>query len=304
MVLHRIFRALWFTTTGFFRQSCHEPSRPRFVLASKLTTFLDLINDPMNLTTHPLFGELADCDNILLAGAGGGFDIYSGIPLYFALRSQNKNVHLAKSVVCLAQRPRSQSEWITVLKSPRKPKAPALISPKRLCVNGLMNETSISAVVYSFPQTGVVPLKKSYDYLVSELDLDAIVLLDGGTDSLMRGDETGLGTPSEDAASLVAVSQTNVRKKALNLPWVWGRSFSWSLSRAVSGSRGGPNEGWCISWCIFCFCLKQKRQKKYADLVAYSTDKTSRPSIVNTSIASAVAGEFGNHHVNKPHRGQ
>lgn len=40
----------------------------------------------MHLLTNPLFDSLKDAQSILLAGAGGGFDIYSGLPLYFALR--------------------------------------------------------------------------------------------------------------------------------------------------------------------------------------------------------------------------
>lgn len=36
-----------------------------------------------------------------------------------------------------------------------------------------------------------------YETIAQELGLDAIVLVDGGTDSLMTGDEKGLGTPME-----------------------------------------------------------------------------------------------------------
>lgn len=47
------------------------------------------------LSQIPLFDALADSQNILLAGAGGGFDIFSGVPLFLALKKQHKNVHLA-----------------------------------------------------------------------------------------------------------------------------------------------------------------------------------------------------------------
>lgn len=43
----------------------------------------------------PIFEALADSQNILLAGAGGGFDIFSGIPLYFNLTQQGKKVTIA-----------------------------------------------------------------------------------------------------------------------------------------------------------------------------------------------------------------
>src|SRR5690242_8262551 len=49
----------------------------------------------MPYLTLPLFHELEPANSILLAGAGGGFDLFSGLPLYFALRGQGKQVHLA-----------------------------------------------------------------------------------------------------------------------------------------------------------------------------------------------------------------
>jgi hypothetical protein len=46
--------------------------------------------------------------------------------------------------------------------------------------------------------------------LVELLKLDAIVLVDGGTDILLWGDEENLGTPSEDMTSLAAVAAVDV----------------------------------------------------------------------------------------------
>jgi hypothetical protein len=54
------------------------------------------------------------------------------------------------------------------------------------------------------------PSEMGYAHLVQSLGLDAIVLVDGGTDILLRGDEAGLGTPSEDMASLAAVAAMDV----------------------------------------------------------------------------------------------
>src|SRR5262249_47943656 len=69
--------------------------------------------------------------------------------------------------------------------------------------------------VYCFERTGVQPLRLGYRGLVEELQLDAIVLVDGGTDSLMRGDEVGLGTPHENMASIAAVDDIAVERKML-----------------------------------------------------------------------------------------
>ncbi|WFE19418.1 hypothetical protein O7621_15810 [Solwaraspora sp. WMMD937] len=40
---------------------------------------------PYMLTTPPLFAALSPARNVLIAGAGGGFDVYAGLPLAFAL---------------------------------------------------------------------------------------------------------------------------------------------------------------------------------------------------------------------------
>jgi hypothetical protein len=45
------------------------------------------------MLTSPFLQELESARNVLIAGVGGGFDIFSGLPLYFEL--QGKQVHLA-----------------------------------------------------------------------------------------------------------------------------------------------------------------------------------------------------------------
>ena len=43
----------------------------------------------------PILDQLADSQNILVAGIGGGFDVFCGLPIYFTLREMGKTVHLA-----------------------------------------------------------------------------------------------------------------------------------------------------------------------------------------------------------------
>jgi hypothetical protein len=50
-----------------------------------------------------------------------------------------------------------------------------------------------------------------YSYIVETHKIDAVVIFDGGSDSLMKGDEEGLGDPIEDCVSLTAVSKLQVR---------------------------------------------------------------------------------------------
>jgi hypothetical protein len=54
-----------------------------------------------------------------------------------------------------------------------------------------------------------------YNFIIQQHDVDAVVIFDGGSDSLMRGDEEGLGDPIEDCVSLTAVSKLPVRTQRL-----------------------------------------------------------------------------------------
>ena len=69
--------------------------------------------------------------------------------------------------------------------------------------------------IYCFEKVGCVPLLEGYRAVVKHLDVDAVVLIDGGTDSLMKGDEAGLGTPEEDFVGIAAVDELDVEKKYL-----------------------------------------------------------------------------------------
>jgi hypothetical protein len=67
--------------------------------------------------------------------------------------------------------------------------------------------------VYCFDNTGFRPLREGYRAVVNQLQVDTVVLVNGGTDSLMRGDEAGLGTPEVDACSIAAVDELELPRK-------------------------------------------------------------------------------------------
>jgi hypothetical protein len=43
----------------------------------------------------PILDKLGACQRILIAGMGGGFDVFCGLPIYFELQQLGKHVHLA-----------------------------------------------------------------------------------------------------------------------------------------------------------------------------------------------------------------
>ena len=72
----------------------------------------------------------------------------------------------------------------------------------------------LPAPIYLIDRTGYVPVAEAYRALLELLkSLFVILLVDGGTDSLMRGDEWELGTPEKDIVSIAATYELPVERK-------------------------------------------------------------------------------------------
>ena len=169
----------------------------------------------MRLTCWPLIDALNTAKRVLLAGAGGGFDVYSALPLYFALETEGKDVSLAN--LSFASLPRDEASRVSpacVRVTADTPHSQAYF-PELHLSSWFRHRHGQEVPVYCFPRTGVVPLRAAYRRLHELLGLDAVVLVDGGTDSLMRGDEFGLGTPAEDSTSLAAVASSEIPNQYL-----------------------------------------------------------------------------------------
>lgn len=243
----------------------------------------------------PIPPRLRAADTILIAGAGGGFDVYCGIPLYLALRGIGKTVHLAN----LSFSALTPGSGDTVTRSTVRVTAdsiePVDYFPERTLCEWLVARGD-EVCIYAFEKTGVAPLTEAYAHLERELDLDAIVLVDGGTDSLMRGDEAGLGTPAEDMVSLAAARATGVSTKLLyclgfGVDAFHGVCHAQFLEAVAALARDGGYLG------AFSLTAEMDEARAYMDAVEHSTRCTpSRPSIVNTSIQSALEGLYGDAH--------
>lgn len=232
---------------------------------------------------------------MIISGAGGGFDVFAGLPLYFALRAAGKEVFLANlSFTYLGA---TDGERLTPVLVAVRPETtgPTGYFPE-LHLASFLATTEKEPVVYAFEKVGVVPLRHAWSTLVERLGADAIVLVDGGTDILMRGDEAGLGTPSEDMVSLAAVAPLPVPVKLVccvgfGIDTFHGVCHAHFLENVAALSREGGYLG------AQALLPSMPEARRYLEAVEHSSRLTPRrPSIVNTSIASAIEGQFGDHH--------
>ena len=239
-----------------------------------------------------LFTRLERHNRILIAGAGGGFDVYAALPLFVAARAMGKDVFLAS--LSFTQLQQTSVAWLAPHLAVVTPQTSGseLYFPERSLAAWLAGR-GLPSTVYAFDKVGVRPLRAAYTRLVEELQVEAVVLVDGGTDILMRGDEVGLGTPAEDMASLAAVSRLSglegfVASIGFGIDAFHGVCHSLVLENIASLTRKGGYLG------AFSVTADSTEGRAYLDAVERAQKDTAiLPSIVNGSIAAAIQGKFG-----------
>lgn len=243
-----------------------------------------------------LVERLGSPRRVLLAGCGGGYDVLGAIPLAHELRRRGVEVEFASLSFA----------YLNGLEARQDPGLPNLYAvdaraatERAYCPEAWLarwlDETvgGPPHVVWSFDKTGVRPLARAYRALVERLRIDAIVLIDGGIDALLRGDETSLGTPSEDLASLAAAT-------ALDLPIAMacvgmnaelrdGIAHAQVFERIAELSRANAY------WGASALVPGTSAADAYVRAVEYvfAGQLHQKRSHVHSVITRALAGEFG-----------
>jgi hypothetical protein len=243
----------------------------------------------------PFFAELEGAQKVLIAGAGGGFDIFSGLPLYFGLKTAGKTVHLASLSFSNLEAATGLQLAPAALQVTADSQVSAGYFPEfHLCQ--WFRRQADEVPVYCFDRTGFVPLLEGYRAVVAHLQVDTVVLVDGGTDSLMRGDEAGLGTPEEDIASIAAVDELDVARKYLvclgfGVDAFHGVCHAHALEAVAELSRQGAFLG------AFSLTADMPEAQRYMEASqAVCEAMPDYPSIVCASVQSALEGHYGDHH--------
>jgi hypothetical protein len=255
----------------------------------------------MNLNL-PIFKQISTCNNLLIAGMGGGFDIFCGLPIYFELRNLGINVHLANLTFSniifskFAKLQRTIPLTETLVGVTAKTEELPVYFPELYLAQWLEKEFQETITIWCFKKTGVLPLLNNYNLLIEHLSIDGILLIDGGVDSLARGDEAELGTVTEDAVSLAAVS------KLTQIPLRLIGCLGMGAEREITHFHILENIACLASTAGFlgsCSLIKQMESyQKYEQALLYVQGfPQQEPSIINSSIISSVQGHFGDYHL-------
>lgn len=166
---------------------------------------------------QPITELLSSSDRVLLAGCGGGYDVLGAVPLLLELIGAGKTVSLASlSFTRLDHAPGHHP----VPGVPHLFTTSELASEEHYCPEAwlsqwLASKTGRSVPIWCLENVGVLPARRAYEHIVQIERADTVILVDGGIDSLLRGDETSLGTPVEDLVSLAVVDALDIPRKLI-----------------------------------------------------------------------------------------
>jgi len=249
----------------------------------------------------PIYDQLADCESILIAGMGGGYDAFCGLPLYLELRRLGKVAHLASfsfaTVRWFRQGERLSDTLLAVTGEHARllKHFKDLYFPELFLAEWLAHRFEENIPVWSLEKTGALPLLSNYRLLVEHLKVDAIVLVDGGVDSLIRGDESELGTVVHDALSLAAVSElTQVPVRIVGCLGM-GAEREVPHYEVLQNIADLTADGAFLGACSLAPQMPVCRD--YADAVRFAHERhPAHASVINTSILSALLGGYGDVH--------
>jgi hypothetical protein len=252
----------------------------------------------------PLFDRLSVSSVVLIAGMGGGYDVFCGIPIYHTLRQAGFAVHLASYSLADVKNAKggiSLSDTLvgvrgesTITSSP--------YFPERHLAQFLSEVNNEKVIVWSFHKTGVRPLIDNYQLLLDRLGVTDLILVDGGVDSLMRGDESKTGTLVEDTVSLVAANELKNLASRTVACLGMGAELDIDYGAVFENIAALTRLGGFLGACALTPGMEAYKIYEQTVLFAQAQDSQDS-SVINSSVISAVQGRYGNAHLTTKTRG-
>ncbi len=243
----------------------------------------------------PFFDKLDSAEKVLIAGAGGGYDMISGMPLYHYLRALGKEVVLANLSF-------SQLRWtnnrfvMPNLYEITEKSDHVRYFPEKHLRDWLVKRGECPPPIYALETSGVQKIAAIYRHLIEIHHIDSVILADGGTDSLMFGDEEQVGTIVEDSCSILALyeatknSDVKTYLSAIGFGVEHDLNHHACLENISTLTRAGDYLG------AFSLTQEMPEGKAFIELVNYLNHVGYRSSIVTNNVKAAMQGEFGNFH--------
>lgn len=215
---------------------------------------------------------LENKNNILYIGVGGGYDIMGAIPFYQAMPNAK----------CVFANYNSGAKAFTKFTAQ---------DPADVCIEKRLADWS-NQTVYTLPKAGVKAVRSQIAKIIQDHQIEIIVLVDGGVDSLMHGDEEGAGTWLDDTVAMTAIN--GIDEKIPKILACIG--FGTELEEELCHYHVLKNMAELIAMNAFYGTFSLTKQnvafQKYQEACEYVW-QGQRKSHIHTKIISAVHGFFG-----------
>lgn len=216
-----------------------------------------------------------DCKPLICA-IGGGFDIFGSLPLLgsfndFVLSSYSLN----KSIGIMNWKQKYAMESFDYF-------------PEKILLD------HIELPLYVVGKFGPAQLKKYYKELIEKHNIDMVITVDCGVDSLMSGDEEHKGTIAEEYANFAGIMDIDIPKVHVCF------GFGCEAEERISHYRVLENISKLIRHAGFLGSFSLTKQDKeyqfyrnaYNTITKYPEHKRSH---IHPRIISAIEGHFGTH---------
>jgi hypothetical protein len=258
-----------------------------------------------SLLLPPFLSRLADSSvkTVMLCGCGGGFDFVHSLLLYPELKRLGKSVvigsysfgnpnRITGDAETIFERAGVVAKRVTGASSPDPYYGPEV----HVCsyLDTVDPDSAPHSVYAYYARAFSVPLlRQLYEQLIRAHSVDAVVLVDGGSDSLMAGDEEGLGDPIEDAVSVTTVASLDPKIVKVLLSIGLGTDRYNHVSDASSLRAVG--ELTQMGGFLGALALEPSNPsfQFYRDCLEHIYQRQEFQSVLAGTIVSAIEGWFG-----------
>lgn len=228
-----------------------------------------------NWLNLPILNRLYGKERLLIVGIGSGFDVFAGLPIQHLLTSGK-----------LDDVP---EEIVFANFSDRKGFDAELAKPDDY-PHGLLEFDRTGCKMWSLSRSGVQSLKDGLQKIIEAHNIDCMLLVDGGVDSLMCGDERDQGTVLEDFCVLAAASEIDLDTKILAC-----LGFGTETDENLNHYRALENIAFLAKHGCFlgnCALTTEMQEFRYYKRECEWVWRNNRKSHVQTKVISAVLGGF------------
>lgn len=243
-----------------------------------------------------------ESSNILLAGAGGGFDFLCALPIALKLLSEGHTVSFASYSFSNLKKC-SSSEWLDdniLVVDENSYTENGEYFPELYLPRWFSYKMGLKIPVFCFSRLGIRSLRAAYNKLHEIYRYDALYVVDGGADGIFRGDEYGLGTPSMDSISVIAGSTSAIPNCTYVLTAFGSEGINNEVAHADVLERVSELTSRNYFYGVSALLKSSQVGSDFMNAVDFIFNKMDikHRSVIVSSIVKSMEGMFGNNVVN------